>query len=169
MLSAADVRVFISDTVRHDLLGKTPKHASELLFNGIDRTIFHPGKGRFPEALANIDMTSATRRLLFVGRYVEKKGLAVLRALAQSRPDLMIVLAGTGPIKPSEWGLANVRDIGPQTPEALANLYHWADLLILPSVGDGLRVTSHLRCSYRPGRPRRGQVVARGLDRPFKA
>lgn len=137
MLRAADERVFISDTVRHDLLGNPPKCASELLFNGVDGKIFHPGKSHMPKSLSNIDMSHASRRLLFVGRYVAKKGLAVLRALAQSRPDLMILFAGTGPIKPREWGLANVYDLGPQTPEALADLYRWADLLILPSVGEG--------------------------------
>ena len=44
MLWAADERVFISDTVREDLLGDPPRHASELLFNGVDGAIFHPGE-----------------------------------------------------------------------------------------------------------------------------
>jgi starch synthase len=137
MLRAADVRVFISDIVRRDLMGNRPKRASELLFNGVDGTIFHPGKRDVPPPLPNIEVSNAEQRLLFVGRYVSKKGLAVLRALAEMRPDVMIVLAGTGPIKPSEWRLANVIDLGPQTPEGLADLYRWADLLILPSVGEG--------------------------------
>jgi glycosyltransferase involved in cell wall biosynthesis len=137
MLWAADERIFISDTVRRDLLGQRSRHASELLFNGVDTAIFHPGERRRPEALAKIGFSETATRLLFVGRYVEKKGLAVLSSLAQSRPDLIIVLAGTGPIKPRRWGLDNVYDLGSQSAEALAELYRWADLLILPSVGEG--------------------------------
>lgn len=137
MLWAADERVFISDTVRRELLGETPRLSSELLFNGVDAAIFHPGERRSPEALSNLDAGGAGRRVLFVGRYVEKKGLTVLRALAASRPDLTFVLAGSGPIRPGAWNLHNVHDLGPQTPESLADLYRWADLLILPSVGEG--------------------------------
>ena len=137
MLWAADERVFISDTVRRDLLGNAPQRDSELLFNGVDGTIFHAGRSRPPKALSNSSAEKFARRVLFVGRYVEKKGLAVLRALAQSRPDLMFVLAGAGPIRPGDWGLPNVHDLGSQAPESLADLYRWADLLILPSVGEG--------------------------------
>ena len=61
----------------------------------------------------------------------------MLRALAELRPDLSFFLVGSGPIRPAEWRLPNVRDLGPQTPEALAALYRWAELLILPSVGEG--------------------------------
>lgn len=137
MLLIADERVFISETVRRELLGKDHRLACKLLFNGVDGTIFHPGRKRKPKALQGIGLGAAKRRLLFVGRYVEKKGLTVLRALARSHPDWMILLAGTGPIDPSEWGLSNVHDLGPQTPQAIADLYRWSDLLVLPSVGEG--------------------------------
>jgi starch synthase len=129
MLWAADERVFISDTVRHDLLGTPPRLPFALLFNGVDGTVFHPARQR-PSASPN-------RRVLFVGRYVEKKGLAVLKLLAESRPDLTFILAGSGPIQPSQWRLANVQDLGPQSPDALADLYRSSDVLILPSVGEG--------------------------------
>ena len=137
MLWAADERVFISDTVRRDLLGESPRRTSELLFNGVDGRLFHPGASEAPAALAGVDQVLTGRRLLFVGRSVEKKGMAVLRAIAEARPDLPIFLAGAGPVKPGEWDLPNVYDLGPQGPEALANLYRWADLLILHSVGEG--------------------------------
>lgn len=128
MLRAADVRVFISDSVRQELIGGGSQ-PSELMFNGVDGAIFHP--------VDRAIRAASTGRILFVGRYVEKKGLAVLRALAALRPDLTFLLAGSGPVHPAEWGLANVQDLGPQTPEALADLYRSADLLLLPSVGEG--------------------------------
>lgn len=130
MLRAADVRVFISDTVRENLLGSSGGQSAELLFNGVDGSIFHPGEAR-------TELPASARRILFVGRYVEKKGLAVVRALARLRPDLSFLLAGSGPIHPAEWGLANVHDLGPQSQDAIADLYRSVDLLILPSVGEG--------------------------------
>lgn len=132
MLWAADERVFISDSVRHLLLGTPPRDTCTLLFNGVDGAIFHPG-----ERLAADAPRPARRKVLFVGRYVEKKGLAVIRALAASRPDLDFVMVGSGPIRPNRWGLANVEDLGSRRPETLADLYRSADLLLLPSVGEG--------------------------------
>ncbi len=138
MLWAADVRVFISDTVREELLGDSSRRSSELLFNGVDRSIFHPlmDPTTDPEPIPGLP-ASTNRRVLFVGRYVEKKGLTVLRQLASSRPDLTFILAGSGPIRPSDWNLPNVWDFGPQTANKIADLYRAADLLLLPSVGEG--------------------------------
>lgn len=139
MLWAADALVFVSDTVRRDLLGTPARHPFKLLFNGVDGRIFHPAENpvSVPDALSGVPDPSGSRRILFVGRYVEKKGMAVVRALAASRPELMFFLVGSGPIRPSEWAVANVHDLGAQDPRALADLYRWADLLLLPSVGEG--------------------------------
>ena len=139
MLRGADALVFISDTVRHELVGTPARIPYQLLFNGVDGAIFHPagGTSSAPEALAGITIPSGVRRVLFVGRYVEKKGLTVLRALAASRQDLIFLLVGGGPIHPGKWGLANVHDLGGQNPQALAELYRGVDLLLLPSVGEG--------------------------------
>lgn len=134
MLWAARERIFISDTVRDELLGTPSRLPCSLLFNGVDGAVFHP-----PEQPAASWAESGTRprRILFVGRYVEKKGLAVLRALAQARPDLVFELVGDGPIRPEQWDLQNVKNLGKRTQNALADLYREADLLLLPSVGEG--------------------------------
>ncbi len=126
MLRTADRLVFISDTVRQELLGQPARRDYRLVFNGVDGSLFYP-------ALS----PPAGGPILFAGRYVEKKGLAIIRALATQRPDLHIDLVGSGPIAPSSWGLANVRDLGPQAPLALAGLYRSSALLLLPSVGEG--------------------------------
>jgi glycosyltransferase involved in cell wall biosynthesis len=131
MLSAADEVVFISATVRADLLGTPPRRPAHLLFNGVDGTIFRP------EGAATHPVPDAPRTCLFVGRFVEKKGLSILRALARQRPDLTLLMAGDGPIRPESWGLSNVHVLGPQNAGQLAALYRGADLLLLPSVGEG--------------------------------
>ena len=139
MLWAADALVFISDTVRHELVGTPPRLPCQLLFNGVDRAVFHAQDSRTsaPDILAGVPADRGSRRILFVGRYVEKKGLEVLRALAEARPDLSFLLAGSGPIRPGGWGLANVHELGGQSPQALADLYRAVDVLLLPSVGEG--------------------------------
>lgn len=131
MLWAADRLVFISDTVRRDLLGDPAWRDHTLLFNGVDGATFtHIG----PAAQG---VPGGRRRVLFVGRFVEKKGLSILRAVAAMRPDISFLLAGAGPIRPWQWGLPNVHDLGPQSAEQLAALYRSADCLLLPSVGEG--------------------------------
>jgi alpha-maltose-1-phosphate synthase len=131
MLALADRRVFISATVQAALMGAAPRRASHLLFNGVDGAVFRPDR---PAARPVPD---AARVCLFVGRFVEKKGLSILRALAAARPDLTVLMAGAGPIDPARWGLANVHVLGPQGAADLAALYRGADLLLLPSVGEG--------------------------------
>ena len=145
MLAVADEVVFISGTVREELLGRhplnrPPRRSCHLVFNGVDGAIFHPegdsAEGDLAEGTV-AKLPGAARRVLFVGRFVEKKGLGVLRALAASRGDCTFLLAGAGPIDPASWRLPNVHVLGPQSPEALARLYRAADLLLLPSVGEG--------------------------------
>lgn len=130
MLRAADEVVFISDTVRRDLLGEQPWRDFTLAFNGVDHATFHRADGS--------DVAQpGPARALFVGRYVEKKGLAVLRELGRLRPDLTIRLAGRGSMAPRQWSLPNVIDLGQLSPHELAQEYRAADVLILPSVGEG--------------------------------
>ena len=46
MLRSADSLVFISDTVRQELLGGLVSRPYELLFNGVDGAIFQPAQGK---------------------------------------------------------------------------------------------------------------------------
>lgn len=127
MLAAADQVVFISATTRAAFAEVRLRRPPLLLFNGVDTSIFHPGP----------PSTSDGSNILFVGRLVTKKGLAVIEALARARPDLSFMLAGSGPIDPDRWALANVRVVRGRSGATLAALYRDADLLLLPSVGEG--------------------------------
>jgi alpha-maltose-1-phosphate synthase len=138
MMTAANHLVFISDQVRQKLLGDAPRRQFTLLHNGVDTSLFFP-------AIASSRSIIRSRHgirndavvLLFVGRFVEKKGLAILRAVARRRPDLHFVLVGSGPISPEIWALPNVQALGPQLQPVVAELYRAVDLLFLPSVGEG--------------------------------
>ncbi|MBV9191881.1 MAG: glycosyltransferase family 4 protein [Betaproteobacteria bacterium] len=120
--------VFISETVRR-YFGSFVRFRSPpaLVPNGVDTERFVPAEGdRGSEPL-----------LLFVGRFVEKKGLHLLRRLAQRLPQARWIFAGWGAIDPAGWKLANVAVHGKLEQEALVPLYQAADLLVLPSVGEG--------------------------------
>lgn len=138
MMAAADRLAFISAKVRDDLLGTPPRRPSLLVFNGIDRSVFHarPQSSRH-DTRARWNLPSSAPLAVFVGRFVEKKGLRVLKRLAQQRPDMHFALLGQGPIDPREWGLGNVHVLGQQPQMLIADLYRAADLLLLPSVGEG--------------------------------
>lgn len=138
MLGAADRLVFISDAVRRALIGEPARRPFTLAYNGVDTAIFHPRAATDEEATRLVHGLPADAPLaLVVGRFVEKKGLAVVEALARRRPDLHVALVGAGPIRPEGWHLPNVHVLGPQTQARVAALYRAADLLLLPSVGEG--------------------------------
>jgi glycosyltransferase involved in cell wall biosynthesis len=81
------------------------------------------------------------RRVCFAGRCVEKKGLRIIREAATALPDVQFTIAGTGPIDPAAWHLANVRTLGWIDRDALTDLFAESDLLLLPSRGEGFPLT----------------------------
>ncbi|WP_445192409.1 glycosyltransferase family 4 protein [Sphingomonas sp. Tas61C01] len=130
--------VFISDLVRRYFAADVQEGRHGLLFNGVDHRLFHPPEtGERPSLRRQLGIAEEPRQLLFVGRFVEKKGLATMRALAAARPDWEIRLVGGGPIDPVAWGLPNVRVLGRRSRAELAEVYRACDALVLPSVGEG--------------------------------
>lgn len=87
------------------------------------------------------------KRLLFVGRLVERKGLIyllrALKILKEQHPDIKLVVVGTGPEEENlktEAGSLGIRDnvdfLGPVSEEEKAREYARATLFILPAVVD---------------------------------
>lgn len=137
-LRAASQVVFISDAVRCQFAELDFARPSELMFNGVEGELFRPlGKVARRALRQRLGWPEGRPQLLFVGRFVEKKGLAALRALAALRPDCDIVMVGSGPINPADWRLPNLRLPGRKSHGELAELYAAADALVLPSVGEG--------------------------------
>src|SRR6185503_20178911 len=99
-----------------------------LIANRVDTTEFHPPQQR---------AANPQPQLLFVGRFVEKKGLPLLRELAARLPQAQWTFAGWGPLDPEDWKLPNVRVLRNLTGSDLVPIYQAADLLVLPSVGEG--------------------------------
>jgi glycosyltransferase involved in cell wall biosynthesis len=69
---------------------------------------------------------------------VRKKGLHILESLAARFPEPLWVFVGAGPEDPSRWKRENVLVLGRVQHDRLPGIYQAADLLILPSSGEGL-------------------------------
>ena len=139
VLGSATQAVFISETVRR-YFDRFVRFRSPppVVPNGVDTERFVPADDASREAQrAALGVAKNQPLLLFVGRFVEKKGLRLLRQLVQRVPHARWVFAGWGPLDPADWALANVSVAGKLTREALIPLYQAADLLVLPSVGEG--------------------------------
>lgn len=139
MLKAADQTVFISETTKAAFPGALFRRPPRLIFNGVDTLIFRPAKNaserEADRAAAGLLVEDPVA--LFVGRFVEKKGLLRLRVMAAARPNIRFAFAGWGPVDPTSWGLPNVSVHAGLAGDSLARLYRAADLLILPSTSEG--------------------------------
>lgn len=151
VLRHADATVFVSPVVRayfERLVGPSPRFSD--LANGVDTRMFSPAASSLDRAdrKAALGIPRGTPLLLFVGRHVEKKGLDLVRELASATPGWRWCLIGEGPIDPRQWHLANVSTVGRLPQRALVDWYRAADVLVLPSVGEGfpLVVQESLSC-----------------------
>jgi len=75
--------------------------------------------------------------ILFVGRLIEKKGLSLIRQVAERCREVRFTLVGGGQIDPTTWGLPNVRVLPAVSNEELRELYGAHDLFLMPSYGEG--------------------------------
>jgi glycosyltransferase involved in cell wall biosynthesis len=130
--------VFISANVRA-FFHRNECARSRLVFNGIDPNRFAPVPQEQRQRLrAELGIDPGRQIILFVGRYVRKKGLRILESLAGRFPEPLWVFVGAGPEDPSRWNRNNVLALGRVPQDRLPAIYQAADLLILPSSGEGL-------------------------------
>ncbi|MEP7106067.1 MAG: glycosyltransferase family 4 protein, partial [Chloroflexota bacterium] len=115
----------------------------QLVANGVDTDLFQPAPEDRRAALRErLGVSDAQLVVLFAGRFVQKKGLNLVRAVAAAAPGWKFILAGrSGDVDPATWSLPNVTALPAQSPAALRDLYVGADVLLLPSTGEGFPVT----------------------------
>lgn len=139
LLRGADQVIFISQLTQRHFAKVNWRHSPVLIFNGVDTDTFRPALNTAEAQRARLDLGLPADRAiaLFVGRFVEKKGLQALEHLVRLRPDLLFVFAGQGPLDPRSWQQPNVRVYSGLSEGPLASLYRASDILVLPSAGEG--------------------------------
>jgi phosphatidyl-myo-inositol dimannoside synthase len=141
MLSRAERVTFVSPAVMDWFTSRVSfPTMPTLIANGVDPKLFGPATpAERAEIRHRLGIAPDQSVLLFVGRFVEKKGIHLLRPLAERRPDWLWLFAGRGfGYSPADWGLPNVCVLPPVAQGKLRELYVAADLFVLPSVGEGL-------------------------------
>jgi len=149
LLHRADRAIFISELTMKQFAGVRWRREPTLVFNGVDTSIYSPpSASEIERARQALGLPQNVPVALFVGRFVEKKGLQVLEGVARTRGDVMFAFAGRGSLDPRRWGLPNVLVYSDLSGPTLAPLYHASDLLLLPSTGEGfpLVVQEALAC-----------------------
>lgn len=71
--------------------------------------------------------------VLYFGRYSLEKGIRTLVQVCKELPGIPFVFAGTGPLEEEVNGVANIRNVGFQSGEALQTLIREARLSVCPS------------------------------------
>lgn len=105
--------------------------------NGIDTQRFRPAAaGERAQARARFGIDGQRPVALFVGRFVEKKGVDVL--LQAADPSFELLLCGRGELP---WSPATpVHVVSDLSHEEMPQAYHAADVFVLPSRGEGFPV-----------------------------
>lgn len=139
ILRNADQTIFISEVVQKYFSEKTRfRHPALMIPNGVDTTIYIPTEEeKRQKNRQELGLLLDKPVFLFVGRFVEKKGLPIIEKLARKFPSVQWAFAGWGPLDPAKWELPNVKVFRDRRGTQLTPLYQAADLLILPSKGEG--------------------------------
>lgn len=138
MLARADRVAFFSEITAGYFSGVSFRRTPKLMFTGVDTEIFFPIRPeQKPELRARLGLTPDRPVALFVGRFVEKKGLHILSRMARLRPDIAWAFAGWGHMNPRDWELPNVMVFSNLGGPSIAPLYQASDLFVLPSKGEG--------------------------------
>jgi glycosyltransferase involved in cell wall biosynthesis len=154
VLDCADSVLFVSAKVMAFFMPRMAQPGRALqVDNGVDTDMFAPRDADTRASLRrSLGLPPAGPLVAFAGRFVEKKGLHLLQALARCEPQITFALAGQGPIEPRAWRLSNVRPLGMCDATQLAALFGAADLLCIPSFGEGfpLVVQEAMACGCPP-------------------
>lgn len=145
VLSRAEQVVFVSEHVRGWFEPRVRFRRPPLVIeNGVDADLFQPPTAHERDSIrAGIGPNGSRPLLLFVGRFVEKKGVRLLRPLIEATQYCDWLLIGrSGDADPAKWNLPNMKLMDPVRPAQLRGYYAAADLLVLPSSGEGFPVVA---------------------------
>jgi D-inositol-3-phosphate glycosyltransferase len=109
----------------------------ESIPNGVDTGRFHPSSSvERRVARQRFGLPESDPVVLFVGRLVEKKGTGLFLEVARCHPRVQFLMIGDGPLK-APVSQTNLRWLPRVPPADMVDAYHAADVLLLPSEGEG--------------------------------
>lgn len=152
-----------SEDLRQRLLGAgAAADRVHTVYNGVDTATFYPGDSK--AARAALGLPEDGKLLLFVGNFLEVKGLELLiqataRAAREWNEPLRLVMLGSGPLQQPLAALAKSEGLpsssliwaGRKSPEEVAQYMRAADAVCLSSHNEG--VPNVLLESLASGRP----------------
>jgi len=133
--------VFITPIVHDGMISFLPKKKeNRIIANGVDTDFYRPlNIVERRETVQGMSLDPERPLLLFVGRMVEKKGIHLLRPIIDRHPEWNWIFVGRADdINPENWGCSNLVYFDRATGIKLRSLYAIADLLIHPSIGEGV-------------------------------
>jgi glycosyltransferase involved in cell wall biosynthesis len=136
-LQRAEAIVAYNQRVISELARLVPGRHIDFIGNGVDSQRFRPPEAGERAAIRlGAGWGDGRPIVLFVGRPAAKKGIDLVLSVADlGKDELDVVLVGPG--EPEQMAGPNVQVLGPQPQERLAELYRAADVLLLPSRGEG--------------------------------
>jgi glycosyltransferase involved in cell wall biosynthesis len=145
VLSKADQVAFESEEVRRWFEPRVHFHRPPVVIeSGVNTELFRPASAAERlEHRERLGIDGDQPLLVFVGRFVEKKGIKLIRPVIEANPGWSWLFIGrAGDVDPQAWGLPNLRVIEALSHPELRNHYVAADLLVLPSLGEGFPVVA---------------------------
>ncbi len=134
------ILTFVGQAVRDWFLEHAGIDASRVHMTpaGIDQHTYHfVNETERTDFRQTWNLNQNTLNVLFVGRFYEKKGLPVIRKVAERMPDMRFTLVGGGALDPAAWQLPNVHVIPFVSNADLRELYGCHDVFLMPSHGEG--------------------------------
>ena len=111
----------------------------EFIHNGVNARIFtRRTENTVLENRKKLQLSNSKPVAIFVGRFVEKKGLPLLKKIIPKFPNISWYLIGEGPINPESWNYSNLTVVGRLSQSDIVPWYHSADFMVLPSISEGV-------------------------------
>lgn len=127
--------IVLNDEIKNYLQNLTSKQI--VIFpNGVDTDLFHPVNGNEKMFLRKkYNLPVHKKLVLFVGRFVEKKGLHLV--FESKDEDYDMVLVGNGEIPPQYAFSSGVHIFNSLSQDNVAEIYQACDIFLLPSHSEG--------------------------------
>ena len=128
--------VFVLNTKTKKYLEALTNKPIEYLPNGVDTNLFKPANTKEKNMLRKKYKFPLSRKLvLFVGRFVQKKGVDLL--IDAKNPEFDLVLIGDGKLPKNAENTEGIFILNSLPQEKLAEIYQACDIFVLPSTSEG--------------------------------